>query len=154
MSVPIVQRPYLLNTTIVPDTKDLQTFLQYLTRLYEDIAFAVNNRDFIHFTMAISGTPETIINLPLFGSFIICVSGQNPGLPCITIAINKPDIYQDGEPSELAERDGNITPWVGSALKVVNSAPASTGEITMQIYHNNVDPTLQGNFNIRIIGTQ
>ena len=162
MSVPLVQRAYLLNTTIVPSTEDKLTFNQFLTRLYEDIALAVNQRDFIYFPMAISGVPTTIPNLPLFGTFIILISGQLPGLPCISVAITKSDIFQNGFISEISEQDGNVAllpdgtpnPWLGLALMVENNpVPAVTGEITIQIKHSGA-VTLQGNFNIRIIGTQ
>jgi hypothetical protein len=155
MSVPIVQRAYLLESTIVPRTNDLQTFTQYLTRLYEDIALAVNQRDFVYFTMSISGTATTIPNLPLFGTFFILFSGQNPGLPCGTHVMNKADIRQVGFVSETSSQQGNIAPWVGTSLLVFNNpAPPATGEIDIQVRHNNADPTLQGNFNVRIIGTQ
>lgn len=154
MSVPIVERPYLSRTTIVPVPTDIPTFVQYLTRVYEDISFAVNARDFVFFTIPITNTPTTIPNLPLFGTFIILVSGQTPGLPCVTVSMNKADIYQNGYLSELSQQDGNIPAWSGIGLKVVNnSSPPSTGEITIQIYHDGAS-TLIGNFNVRIIGTQ
>jgi hypothetical protein len=154
MSVPLVQRPFLPQSTIVPDTDDLQTFMQYLTRLYEDIAFAVNNRDFIFFTMAITNKPTTIPNLPLFGSFLILISGQTPGLPCVSTIINKADIFQKGLTYELSQQDGNVAPWSTIGLMIVNNvSPPSTGEITIQVLHDGPS-TLIGNFNVRIMGTQ
>ena len=165
MSVPIVQRPYLLNTTIVPDTNDLQTFLQFLTRLYEDIAFAVNQRDFVFFPMAVPPPanlvppnpppeilPQQITNMPLFGSFVVCVSGEDAGLPCATYAINKADIFQAGVYTLLSSQAGNVAPWIGFNVTIQdNPAPPPTGEISITISNTS---TMTGNFNIRIIGTQ
>ena len=161
MSVPIGQRPYLLNSTIVPRFDDANTFLQYLTRLYEDIALAVNQRDFIYFPLAVPPQPtagppiiypQTISNLALFGSFLVCISGQLTGLPCATYAVNKPDIYQAGTYTLLSSAVVNIAPWsVFNVILQDNPSPPATGEISITIYNTS---TMTGNFNIRIIGTQ
>jgi hypothetical protein len=163
MSIPDVQLPYLPPNTIVPEEYDY-TFIQYFNRIYEDIAFAVNARDFVFFTIPIDNKYKTIPNLPLFGSFFILVSGETPGLPCVTTVVNKADIYQKGFTSEIAQQDGNVAPWnTGKipgggkiGLQVNNATGAnipSTGEIAIQIRHDGPD-NLIGNFNIRLIGTQ
>lgn len=163
MSVPLVQRPYLLNTTIVPNTQDLNTFLQFLTRLYEDIAFAVNQRDFIQFTMSVpppaaAGPPpileQQIPNLAFFGSFVICISGESPGMPCATYAVNKADIFQAGVYTPLSAQAGNVAPWVGINVTLQDGTPYTSGEIPITISNTSAAPLLTGNFNLRIIGTQ
>lgn len=163
MTSPNVQRAYLLNTTIVPELKDAFTFNQFLTRVYEDIAYAVNQRDFVYFPIAVPPTPavgpplinpQPIQNMPLYGSFLVCISGIQPGLPCATYAVNKADIYQAGVYTLLSSQAGNIAPWVGFNVQLQDNPVAFrpiTGEIDITIFNTS---TMTGNFNIRVISTQ
>lgn len=161
MTSPNVQRAYLLNTTIVPELKDAFTFNQFLTRVYEDIAYAVNQRDYVYFPIDVPPAPaagppvilpKAIQNMPLFGSFIVCISGIKPGLPCATYAVNKADIYQAGVYTLLSSQAGNVAPWIGFNVTLQdNPTPPTSGEIDITISNTS---TMTGNFNIRVIQTQ
>jgi hypothetical protein len=140
---PNILQPLLPPNTIVPENKDL--FIPYLNRLYEDIAFAVNAKDFDFFTAPITDTPTNIPNLPNFGSFIVCVSGLTSDLPTLTVSLCKASNAAAGVVSPLGSQVGFGT-WAGIALTITSTAT------NFQIAHNNTGVT--GNFNIRIIGTQ
>ena len=138
--------PYLPRTTIVPMPEDVSTFIQYLNRIYEDIAFNVNARDIRSFTIPISTTAFTIPNLPQFGAFIICVSGTESQLPSGVWALCKSDAAVAGvglTPLTSQNRTGSI--WNAKSLTVT-----STGT-NYQIAHNLSNVT--GSFNIRIMGS-
>jgi hypothetical protein len=141
---PVVKRPILATTTIIPENKDL--FIPYLNRLYEDIASAVNSKDYSFFTIPVTNTASNIPNLPNFGSYVVCVSGQTSGLPCLTIALNKASNAAVGIVSVLGSQAGTVGAWVGATLTVTATAT------NFQINHSVAATT--GNFNIRIIGTQ
>jgi hypothetical protein len=143
MSFPLIILPSLPPNTIVPENEDL--FIPYLNRLYEDIAFTVNNKDNTYFQIAISSTPANIPNLPNFGSFVICVSGTLSGLPTLTISLSKSDAALAGALLALTSQGGS-GPWAGITLTVTATAT------NYQISHNRAGVT--GNFNIRILGTQ
>lgn len=153
MTFPISDRPFLPPNTIVPTNEDL--FVSYLNRLYEDIAFAVNNKDPIQFPMAVTSVAQNILNLPNFGAFIICVSGVDAErdinrvaigwLPTITASLVKSDAGVAGVINVLGTQAGTGT-WAGINLTITATAT------NFQIAHNRALVT--GNFNIRIIGTQ
>lgn len=143
MTFPIIQQPSLPPNTIVPESEDL--FVPYLNRLYEDIAFAVNEKDYVYFTAPISDTPSNIPNLPNFGAYIICVSGTTSTLPTITASLCKADATASGSIAVLGSQVGTGT-WAGNAITITATAT------NFQIAHNLAATT--GNFNIKIIGTQ
>jgi hypothetical protein len=144
--VPIVKLPYLPPNTIVPKpSDDEETFVQYFMRLYEDIAFAVNARDFVYFPISVTDTPTNIPNIPNFGSFVICISGVESGQPTSVLALTKSDRNVAGLYYEMATQSGTGT-WAGKDLNVTATAT------NFQIEHNNTG--VVGNFNVRIIGTQ
>lgn len=157
MTFPHVQNSPLPPNTIVPQDKDL--FIPYLNRLYEDIAYAVNNKDDVFFPFSISATPADIPNLPNFGSFIICVGGSDPvtnplttvvnWLPTITASLCKTQANVAGTIAVLGSQAGTGDIWLG-----VNLVITSTGT-NFQIAHDDLlTPGLKGNFNIKFIGSQ
>lgn len=136
--------PYLPTNTIVPENDNL--FVPYFNRTYEDIALIVNNKDNIFYPMAITDTAQDILNLPTFGSFIICVSGVIEGLPTITASLTKASTTSSGSIAVLGSQTGNISPWGGSTLTITSTATH------FQIQHSVTGRS--GNFNIKFIGTQ
>lgn len=146
MSFPEVQLPFLPPNTIVPSPVDQEDiFIQYFNRLYEDIAFAVNQRDFTFFEIAISSTATNIPNLPNFGAFIIAVSGVNSTLPVKTWSLVKADATAVGVINVLGTQAGTGA-WAGNNLIITSTAS------NFQIRHDRAGVT--ANFNIRIMGTQ
>jgi len=129
--------------TIVPENWDL--FIPYLNRLYEDIAFTVNDKDNNFYPISITSTPQNIVNLANFGAFIICVSGEDSTLPTLTASLCKSDFNASGSIAVLGSQVGTGA-WAGNALTITSTAT------NFQIAHNRTGVT--GNFNIRIIGTQ
>lgn len=144
MSFPSIQRPSLPPNTIIPQDRDL--FIEYLNRLYEDIAFTVNAKDYTYFTTSITNTAANIPNLPNYGSFIICVSGQDSGLPTITASLCKASSTAAGVVNVIGSQAGTAGVWAAATLTI--SATATN----FQIRHSVAGTT--GNFNIRFIGTQ
>lgn len=143
MTFPQNQMPFLPPNTIVPENESL--FVPYLNRLYEDIAFAVNSKDFKFFPMAITSTAQNIPNLPNFGSFIVCVSGVGSTLPTRTWSLCKADSTAAGTIAVLGTQVGTGA-WAGNTLIITSTAT------NFQIRHDRAGVT--GNFNVRIIGTQ
>lgn len=143
MTFPISNRPFLPPNTIVPANEDL--FIPYLNRLYEDIAFAVNNKDPIYFPMAVTSVAQDIFNLPNFGAFIICVSGVDSTLPTKTASLCKSSATVAGSITAIGAQVGTGA-WAGNSIIITATAT------NFQISHDRVGVT--GNFNIRIIGTQ
>ena len=141
-SQPPVQ-PLLPPNTIVPENEDL--FIPYLNRLYEDIASAVNSKDPNFYPMAITDTAQNILNLPTFGSYIICVSGVQTNLPTKTASLCKADSTAAGSVTGIGAQAGTGA-WAGNTLIITSTATH------FQIRHDRAGVT--GNFNIRIIGTQ
>ena len=138
--------PSLPPNTIVPENDNL--FIPYLNRLYEDIAFTVNNKDSGYFTIPITDTPVNIPNLATFGAFIVCVSGQTTDLPTLTASLCKADATAAGSITPIGSQVGTNV-WAGKALTITSTAT------NFQIAHNLVTlPVTTGNFNIRILGTQ
>lgn len=145
MSFPQVSLPFLPPNTIVPSpTEQEAIFIQYFNRLYEDIAFAVNQKDFQFFTIEISNVPTNIPNIDNFGAFIVAVSGVDSSQPVKTWSLVKADANNAGVINILGTQVGTLT-WAGINLSVTSTAT------NFQIAHNRTTP---GNFNIRIIGTQ
>ena len=144
MTFPVIEQPSLPPNTIVPENNAL--FIPYLNRLYEDIAFTVNNKDDDYFQIAITDVASNIPNLPNFGSFIICVSGSVTGLPTITASLTKASASSAGVIVVLGSQAGTTAPWVAATLTITSTAT------NFQINHSVAATT--GNFNIRIIGTQ
>ena len=95
--------------------------------------------------MSITSTAQNIANLPNFGSFIICISGQTSTLPTITASLCKADATASGSVASLGSQVGTGS-WAGNALTITATAT------NFQIAHNRSG--VSGNFNIRIIGTQ
>ena len=143
MTFPIVAQPSLPPNTIVPEDEFL--FIPYLNRLYEDIAFTVNNKDNSYFEIAITDTAQDIPNLPNFGAYIVCVSGTDSTLPTLTASLCKADATASGSIAVLGSQVGTGA-WAGNALTITSTAT------NFQIAHDNAGVT--GNFNIRILGTQ
>jgi len=143
LTFPIIQQPSLPPNTIVPQDESL--FISYLNRLYEDIALTVNNKDNIYFLAPITDTAANIPNLPNFGAFIICVSGEDSTLPTITASLCKADAGASGSVAVLGSQVGTSS-WAGKALTITSTST------NFQIRHDRAGVT--GNFNIRILGTQ
>lgn len=146
MSFPDIKLPYLPPNTIVPKPSDDEdTFVQYLMRLYEDIAFAVNFRDFISIETAISDTATNIPNINTFGSYVICVSGVNSSQPVQTASLVKSDSAIAGVINVLGTQAGTGS-WAANNIIISSSAT------NFQIRHDRAGIT--DNFLLRIIGTQ
>ena len=143
MTFPFQPLSPLPPNTIVPENDAL--FIPYLNRLYEDIAFAANNKDSIFFQIAITSTPKDILNLPNFGAYIVAVSGTLSTLPTLTASLCKSDATATGSIAVLGSQVGTGA-WAGFALTITSTAT------NFQIAHNNTG--VSGNFNIRIMGTQ
>lgn len=137
--------PSLPTTTIMPTTDDL--FEPYWTDLYSQMADTINRKDEIFYPMAITNTAQNILNLPRFGSFILCVSGIDEGLPAYVFVLTKSrSTTTAGTFATLGSQAGTIAPWVAATLTV------SSTTTNFQINHSVANTT--GNFNLRVIGTQ
>lgn len=154
MSFPQVQLPFLPPNTIVPNPVDqTDEFIRYLNRLYEDIAFAMNQKDFTFFEISISNAAEDIPNLPNFGAFFVAVSGTVSGQPAATWALVKSDVGIAGVGLVPITFQAGTGAWAGNILTITSPAPGTN----YQIAHNRATtPTFSGsaNFNIRIVGIQ
>lgn len=139
----IPSQPYLPPNTIVPENEDL--FLPFLNRMYEDVAFAVNSKDFNNYTMAITSTASDILLIPNFGAFIICVSGTDSTLPTLTASLCKADSTASGSVTPIGSQVGTGA-WAGNALTITSTST------NFQIAHDRTG--VSGNFSIRVIGTQ
>ncbi len=142
MTFPVINLPSLPPNTIVP--MDDALFIPYLNRLYEDIAFTVNNKDNDYFEIPISSTAANIPNVPNYGAFIVCVSGTNSTLPTLTASLCKADATASGSVAVLGHQAGTSS-WAGFVLTITSTST------NFQIAHNNTGIT--GNFNIRILAT-
>jgi len=138
------------NTVVPIPSEDEDDFIFYLNRLYEDIAFAVNNKDNVFFPISISDGAVNIPNLPNFGAFIICVSGQENGMPSYVWALSKATINAAGTAVILTNQVGTIAPWIGATLTITDSGVVN-GVSNYQIRHSVAGTT--GNFNIRYLTT-
>ena len=143
MSFPVYDFPFLPTTTIVPENEDL--FIPYMNRVYEEISFAVNERDNSYFPWPITSTAANIPNVPNFGAFIICISGETTSLPTITASLCKASATATGSIAVLGSQAGTGA-WAGNTLTITTTAT------NFQVAHNRTGVT--GNFNIRILGTQ
>lgn len=140
----------LPGNTIVPDLDDEQVFIQYLTRIYEDIAFAVNNKDNVAFVIPITDTATDIPNVANFGSFLICVSGVEDTLPCGVWALCKSNEGINGTGLVPLTFQAGTGDWLASTLTISNGLVVN-GVNSFQIRHNNAG--FIGNFSIRIVST-
>lgn len=143
MTFPLTNTPFLPPNIIVPD--DPQLFKAWINRLYEDISYAVNFKDDNYYPMSITSTASSIVNLPNFGAYIICVGGVDSALPTLTASLCKSSSSASGSIVTLGSQVGTGS-WAGFALTI------SSTSTNFQIAHNNTGVT--GNFNIRLIGTQ
>ncbi len=143
MTFPVIKQPSLPPNTIVPEEEYL--FISYLNRLYEDIAFTVNNKDNNFFQIPITSTASDIYNLPNYGAYLVTVSGTDSGLPTITASLVKSDAGVAGVINVLGTQAGTGA-WAGNVLTITSTAT------NFQIAHNRANVT--GNFNINITGTQ
>lgn len=144
-SFPQVELPFLPPNTIVPWPEDRETFVQYMNRLYEDIAFTVNQKDSTYFTIAMSDVAQDIPNVNNFGAYVICVSGADTDVPTFVGALTKSDRTAAGIVSALSLQAGTNA-WAGNLIVVTSTAT------NFQIRHDRAGVT--ANFNLRIIGTQ
>lgn len=143
MTFPMIVQPSLPPNTIVPEEDSL--FIPYFNRLYEDIAFTVNNKDNTFFQLPITSSASNIPNLPNFGAFIVCVSGTDSTLPTITASLCKSSATGAGSIAVLGSQAGTAA-WAGNTLTITSTAT------NFQIAHNRAG--VNANFNIRIVGTQ
>lgn len=150
MTFPVVELSPLPPNTVVPIDESL--FVPYLNRLYEDVAFSVNERDNSAFAIEITDTPAAITNVPNYGAFIVCVAAApvlpplvNGTLPTLTASLCKSSIGVAGQVVVLGSQVGSGA-WAGINLTITSSAT------NFLIAHNNAG--ISGDFNIRICGTQ
>lgn len=133
----------LPESTVVPEQEDL--FVSYFNRTYEEIASTVNNKDDKYFSMVVTDTAQDIPLVGTFGAFILCASGTESTLPCITVSLCKSTDSAGGSVATLGSQ-------VGSGSWAANSLIISSSTTNFQIRHDNSG--VSGNFNIRVIGTQ
>ena len=149
MSFPFNSLPYLPPNTIVPLPADQQDlFVQYFNRLYEDIAFAMNVRDFVAYPISITDVASNIPNIPNYGSFLVCVAGTESTQPTGIWTLCKADSTAAGTmgaTNPLCSQPGTGN-WLGNVLTITSTAT------NFQIAHNRAN--FPANFLIRIIGTQ
>jgi len=143
VTYPVYEFPFLPTTTVIPTNDDL--FIPYQNRVYEELAAAINERDNSYFPWPITSTAENIPNVPNFGAFIICISGETSTLPTITASLCKADATAAGSIAVLGSQVGTGA-WAGNALTITSTAT------NFQVKHNRTG--VSGNFNIRVIGTQ
>lgn len=143
MTFPVFEFAFLPTTTVVPQNDDL--FIPYLNRIYEEIAFAVNEKDDSYFPWPITDTAANFPNVPNFGAFIVCISGETTSLPTITASLCKASATGAGSIAVLGSQVGTGA-WAGNALTITSTAT------NFQVRHNRTGVT--GNFNIRVLGTQ
>ena len=136
-------QPFLPTTTVMPTEKDL--FVPYFNRTYEAIALTVNQKVGSYFEIPITSSAVNIPNLPLFGAYILCISGTLSTLPCLVVALSKASASASGVVAVLTHQAGTGA-WATYVLTVTSTAT------NFQIAHNNTGVT--GNFNIQILGTQ
>lgn len=142
-----INLPFLPPNTIVPNPEDdTDTFIQYLNRLYEDIAFAVNSKDFSFFEISISSSYVNVPNLPNFGAYLLCVSGVDSTQPTGVWALCKSTDSSAGVGTTPLNSQAGSGSWAGNVL-TINAAAQN-----FQIKHDRAGVT--ANFNIRIVGTQ
>lgn len=135
--------PTLVTTTVVPSDWDL--FIPYFNRQWEDLANTINFKDNNFYAMAISSSAANIVNIPTFGTFIICVSGVNSTLPTLTASLCKSDATAAGSIAALGSQAGTGA-WAGNNLTITSTTT------NFQIAHDRTG--VSANFNIRVIGTQ
>lgn len=143
MTYPTFDFPVLPTTTVIPKENDL--FIPYQNRVYEELAQAINERDNTYFVWPISSTSSNFPNVPNFGAYIVCISGEASGLPTLTASLCKADSGASGSIAVLGSQVGTGA-WSGNALTITSTAT------NFQVAHNRTGVT--GNFNIRVIGTQ
>lgn len=135
--------PILPTSTIVPTDESL--YITYFNQLYEQFANTINLKDNTFYPMAISSTATNILNLPNFGSFIICVSGVDSTLPTKTASLCKADATAAGSVTGIGAQVGTGA-WAGNQIIISSTAT------NFQIRHDRAGIT--ANFNLRIIGTK
>jgi hypothetical protein len=143
VTYPVYEFPFLPTTTVIPSDKDL--FIPYQNRVYEELAAAINERDNSYFPWPITSTAANIPNVPNFGAFIICISGETSTLPTLTASLCKADATAAGSIAVLGSQVGTGA-WAGNALTITSTAT------NFQVAHDRAG--VSGNFNIRVIGTQ
>ena len=149
MTFPISSFKNLPPLTIVPDpVDDKENFIQYFNRLYEQMAFVINERMTPYYAIPISDTPKDIPNLPQFGAFLVMVSGIDSSQPVKTWSLVKSDRGIAGVINILGTQAGTGI-WAGIDLTITTTAT------NFQIAHNLVTvPATTATFNIAVIGTQ
>lgn len=147
MNFPDSPYPDLPPNTIVPSPVDKEDiFIQYFNRLYEDIAFAINQRDFNYYTMQVTSVAQNIPFIPTFGSFLILVSGVDSSLPTAIWSACKADASLITGSITLINTQDGTRDWSGFAIIVTSTLTH------FQIAHSRTGVT--ANFNIRVVGTQ
>ena len=137
--------PYLPPNTILPNTEEVDSLVQYWNRIYEEIAYNVNSRDFAEYPTSISSTAQNIVAVNTFGAFIICVAGFEPTQPTMTASLCKSSSTAAGVINVLGQQAGTGA-WAGNNIIITSTAT------NFQIRHDRANVT--ANFNIRLIGTQ
>lgn len=133
----------------------------FMARLYEQMAFAINARDFTYFPMAISVVPTPIENLNNFGAYLLCVGGTDKIMNTSTGVVNwlpsyvwplakTKDTVAGTIPAPLTSQVGAGDIWAGATLTLTSQT--INGRVVYAINHNKTG--LTGSFNIRIVGTQ
>ncbi len=147
MNQPNSPYPDLPPNTIVPDpVEQKDIFIQYFNRLYEDIAFAMNQRDFNYYTIQLTDTPQNIPFVPTFGAFLILVSGVDSSLPTGIWSACKSDRSITTASITLINTQDGEGDWATFGLLLTSTTT------NLQLSHSRTG--IIANFNIRVVGTQ
>lgn len=136
----------------------------FMARLYEQMTFAINQKDNGVFQMAISTTPTLIPNMDSTGSYLINISGSQPFVgtdgtlnywPSYIFQCCKTSPTQDGVSTYTNNQDGVGNDLGGTGLILsfdTNPPGAPSGPTFFYIAHDG--PSITGSFNVNIQGTR
>jgi len=133
----------------------------FMMRLYEQLVFAINNKDSVYFKMAIGTSAVPIQNIAETGSYIVCISGSDvykdaTGLnywKTEVFAVTKTQPNVNGTSASLSSQAGSGVTLAASAYTLSYGTISTNSTNTyLKINHNIAGVT--GSFNVRVIGTK
>lgn len=140
----------------------------YMEQLYEQLVFAINQKDNGVFQMAISTIPTMIPNMDTTGSYLVNLSGSGPYIdsngktnywPAYVFQMTKCDPFFKGLDSVAQNQDGRGPTLNTVALLLTQQqvpfygvADPRNGPYYYFIQHDG--PAITGSFNVNIQGTK
>ena len=107
-NVPRIELPSVAPNTIIPASDAL--FGPYFIQLVEEIAFAVNSKDYNFYPIPITHTAANIPNVANFGAFLLAISGVTTGMPTLTVSCCKADAGSSGSVAVIGSQAGTVLP--------------------------------------------